>query len=219
MYRGGLNYMRYSVSDTAEHGDYTAGPRLVTDRDQGRRCSNMLDEIQDGTYAQAWIDGERQPGARPSRRRAAAEQTHPIEQVGARLRAMMPFLDAVTVTRRGAAAATALRELARRRQSRVRRGARIDRVERDRRSRPAADSSGPMQAHNGWTPCPPRSTPPARPLRSLRVSVTDRCNIRCAYCMPEADYIWLPREHLLSFEEIGRLVDVFAARSASTACA
>ena len=50
-----------------------------------------------------------------------------------------------------------------------------------------------------------------RPLRSLRVSVTDRCNIRCAYCMPEADYVWLPRAHLLSFEEIGRLVDVFLA--------
>lgn len=50
-----------------------------------------------------------------------------------------------------------------------------------------------------------------RPLRSLRVSVTDRCNIRCAYCMPEADYTWLPRAHLLSFEEIGRLVDVFVS--------
>ena len=48
-----------------------------------------------------------------------------------------------------------------------------------------------------------------RPLRSLRLSVTDRCNIRCAYCMPEADYVWLPREHLLTFEEIERLVTVF----------
>ena len=50
-----------------------------------------------------------------------------------------------------------------------------------------------------------------RPLRSLRLSVTDRCNIRCAYCMPEADYVWLPREHLLTFEEIGRLVSVFTS--------
>ena len=50
-----------------------------------------------------------------------------------------------------------------------------------------------------------------RPLRSLRVSVTDRCNLRCRYCMPEAEYAWLPREDLLSFEEIGRLVDVFAS--------
>jgi cyclic pyranopterin phosphate synthase len=50
-----------------------------------------------------------------------------------------------------------------------------------------------------------------RPLRSLRVSVTDRCNLRCQYCMPEADYAWLPREDLLGFEEIRRLVSVFAS--------
>jgi GTP 3',8-cyclase len=49
----------------------------------------------------------------------------------------------------------------------------------------------------------------ARPLRSLRVSVTDRCNLRCQYCMPETDYVWLPRESLLTFEEIGTIVDVF----------
>jgi GTP 3',8-cyclase len=48
-----------------------------------------------------------------------------------------------------------------------------------------------------------------RPLRSLRVSVTDRCNLRCQYCMPEQDYVWLPREAVLSFEEIGELVGVF----------
>jgi cyclic pyranopterin phosphate synthase len=48
-----------------------------------------------------------------------------------------------------------------------------------------------------------------RPLRNLRLSVTDRCNLRCAYCMPEKDYVWLPREDLLHFEEISRLVDVF----------
>lgn len=48
-----------------------------------------------------------------------------------------------------------------------------------------------------------------RPLRNLRVSVTDRCNLRCAYCMPEQDYVWLPREDLLQFEEIEALVDVF----------
>jgi cyclic pyranopterin phosphate synthase len=51
----------------------------------------------------------------------------------------------------------------------------------------------------------------ARPLRSLRVSVTDRCNLRCQYCMPEQDYVWLPRESLLTFEEIGGLVDAFTA--------
>src|SRR5438093_728921 len=48
-----------------------------------------------------------------------------------------------------------------------------------------------------------------RPLRNLRLSVTDRCNLRCLYCMPEDDYVWLPREDLLHFEEISRLVDVF----------
>jgi cyclic pyranopterin phosphate synthase len=49
----------------------------------------------------------------------------------------------------------------------------------------------------------------SRPLRSLRLSVTDRCNLRCQYCMPELDYVWLPRETLLSFEEIGGVVDAF----------
>jgi cyclic pyranopterin phosphate synthase len=48
-----------------------------------------------------------------------------------------------------------------------------------------------------------------RPLRNLRLSVTDRCNLRCNYCMPEAEYVWLPREDLLNFEEISRLVDIF----------
>ena len=51
----------------------------------------------------------------------------------------------------------------------------------------------------------------ARPLRNVRVSVTDRCNLRCAYCMPEPDYVWLPREDVLQFEEIEALIDVFLA--------
>src|SRR5713101_6215822 len=50
-----------------------------------------------------------------------------------------------------------------------------------------------------------------RPLRNLRLSVTDRCNLRCEYCMPEDDYVWLPREDVLQFEEISALVDVFVA--------
>ena len=48
-----------------------------------------------------------------------------------------------------------------------------------------------------------------RPLRNLRLSVTDRCNLRCGYCMPEPEYVWLPREDILQFEEMERLVDVF----------
>ncbi len=50
-----------------------------------------------------------------------------------------------------------------------------------------------------------------RPLRSLRISVTDRCNMRCRYCMPEDEYVWLPRQSILSFEEIDRLVSVFSS--------
>jgi GTP 3',8-cyclase len=50
-----------------------------------------------------------------------------------------------------------------------------------------------------------------RLLRNLRISITDRCNLRCGYCMPEEEYVWLPREAILQFEEISRLVDVFIA--------
>lgn len=57
---------------------------------------------------------------------------------------------------------------------------------------------------------PPTRDRLGRPLGSLRVSVTDRCNLRCSYCMPEAEYQWLPRAQILTFEEISRLVGVFA---------
>src|SRR2546430_7832683 len=50
-----------------------------------------------------------------------------------------------------------------------------------------------------------------RPLRNLRLSVTDRCNLRCEYCMPEEEYVWLPREDVLHFEEISALADLFIA--------
>jgi ketol-acid reductoisomerase len=95
MYRGGLNYMRYSVSDTAEHGDYTGGPRIITDETR-KTMQRMLEEIQDGTYARAWITENEQGRPRFNETRAR-EQEHPIEQVGAKLRAMMPFLNPVTV--------------------------------------------------------------------------------------------------------------------------
>lgn len=95
MYRGGLNYMRYSVSETAEHGDYTGGPRLVTEETLGE-MKQMLSEIQDGTYANNWIEenARGRPWFEEQRRK---EQEHPIEEVGAKLREMMPFLDPVTV--------------------------------------------------------------------------------------------------------------------------
>jgi ketol-acid reductoisomerase len=93
MYRGGLNYMRYSVSDTAEHGDYTGGPRVVGEatRQEMRR---MLAEVQDGTYAKAWM-AEHAAGRPWFDAQRARERAHQIELVGARLRDMMPFLDPV----------------------------------------------------------------------------------------------------------------------------
>ncbi|MBK8725930.1 MAG: ketol-acid reductoisomerase [Holophagaceae bacterium] len=93
MYRGGLSYMRHSISDTAEYGDYTGGPRLVT-RETREEMRRILGEIQDGRYASDWIRENRE--GRPwFEGRRAEEREHPIEQVGRRLRRMMPFLDAV----------------------------------------------------------------------------------------------------------------------------
>src|ERR1700741_5509889 len=54
-----------------------------------------------------------------------------------------------------------------------------------------------------------------RPLRNLRISVTDRCNLRCRYCMPEAEYVWLPKESILTFEEITRLARLFVSLGAT----
>lgn len=95
IYRGGLNYMRYSVSDTAEHGDYTGGPRVVTD-DTREAMRGILKDIQSGDYAEKWI-AEDKAGRPWFMAQRKAEQEHQIEQVGAELRGMMPFLDAVTV--------------------------------------------------------------------------------------------------------------------------
>jgi len=95
MYRGGMNYMRYSVSDTAEHGDYTAGSRIITE-DTRYEMSQILKEIQDGSYAKSWIEenDRGRPWFEEQRRR---EQVHLIETVGAELRAMMPFIQPVTI--------------------------------------------------------------------------------------------------------------------------
>ena len=95
IYRGGLNYMRYSVSDTAEHGDYSGGPRVVTEATR-EAMRGILKDIQDGTYADNWI-AEDKAGRNSFMARRKAEQELQIEKVGAELRAMMPFLDAVTL--------------------------------------------------------------------------------------------------------------------------
>ena len=94
IYQGGLNYMRYSVSDTAEHGDYTGGPRIVTDATR-REMKQMLAEIRNGTYAKAWI-AENAAGRPNFHRMREADRNHLVEQVGARLRKLMPFLKPVT---------------------------------------------------------------------------------------------------------------------------
>jgi ketol-acid reductoisomerase len=92
IYQGGLSYMRYSVSDTAEHGDYHAGPRVVTD-DTRKAMKQLLSDIQDGTYAREWLleNQAGRPGFNLIRKR---EQNQLIETVGRDLRAMMPWLDA-----------------------------------------------------------------------------------------------------------------------------
>ncbi|PKL39538.1 MAG: ketol-acid reductoisomerase [Spirochaetae bacterium HGW-Spirochaetae-1] len=90
-YQGGINYMRYSVSDTAEFGDYVSGPRIITDATRAE-MKKILTEIQDGTFAKRWIK-ENQDG-RPFYNKVKEEQkNHPIEKVGAQLRKMMKWID------------------------------------------------------------------------------------------------------------------------------
>jgi ketol-acid reductoisomerase len=94
MYRGGLQYMRYSISDTAEYGDYTAGQRIVTAETKAT-MRQILKEIQDGTFAKNWI-AENETGSQKFKAMREADRNHPVEVVGAKLRNMMPFLDPVT---------------------------------------------------------------------------------------------------------------------------
>ena len=90
LYEGGLTWMRYSVSDTAEWGDYSTGPRIVTE-DTRRVMQDVLAEIRSGSFARAWMS-EARSGAANLLERRARERSHEIEQVGARLRNLMPFL-------------------------------------------------------------------------------------------------------------------------------
>ncbi|HEY8038535.1 MAG TPA: ketol-acid reductoisomerase [Polyangiaceae bacterium] len=95
MYRGGLRYMRYSISDTAEYGDYTAGPRVIDARSR-ETMRKLLGEIRDGSFARRWIE-ESATGRASFEGQRRKERAHPIEEVGARLREMMPFLEPVKV--------------------------------------------------------------------------------------------------------------------------
>jgi ketol-acid reductoisomerase len=91
-YQGGLNYMRYSVSNTAEYGDYTRGPRIVT-AETKQEMKKILHEIQSGQFARDWLleNKANQPMFQATRRR---EKSHPIETVGKQLRRMMKWINA-----------------------------------------------------------------------------------------------------------------------------
>ena len=90
IYEGGLSRMRYSVSNTAEYGDYMIGPRIVNEETR-EEMRQVLMEIQDGTFARNWMleNQVKSPQFNAVRK---MEQEHPIEEVGARLREMMPWL-------------------------------------------------------------------------------------------------------------------------------
>ncbi len=90
IYKGGISYMRYSVSDTAEYGDYTRGPRVVNEAVR-EEMEEILAEIQDGTFAKEWIL-ENQAGRPVYNALKRMDEEHPIEVVGRELRKMMPWL-------------------------------------------------------------------------------------------------------------------------------
>jgi ketol-acid reductoisomerase len=96
LYQGGLNYMRYSVSDTAEFGDYTAGSQVINEQSRAA-MRKLLADIQSGAFAEEWIEENHQ--GRPNFNAMRAKDTqHPIEDVGRTLRRMMPFVDPKEVT-------------------------------------------------------------------------------------------------------------------------
>ncbi|HEX9045130.1 MAG TPA: ketol-acid reductoisomerase [Candidatus Limnocylindrales bacterium] len=95
MYRGGLNFMRFSVSDTAEYGDYVSGPRIIDDHVR-TTMRQVLREIQDGSFAARWI-GENETGRVEFEQLRRADEHHQIEEVGAALRSRMAFLNPVVV--------------------------------------------------------------------------------------------------------------------------
>jgi len=94
-YQGGISYMRYSVSNTAEYGDLTRGPRIITDQTRAE-MRKILDEIQSGQFAREWIL-ENQAGRPVFNALAKRDRNHPIEIVGRKLRRMMKWIDAKEV--------------------------------------------------------------------------------------------------------------------------
>ncbi len=95
IYQGGLAYMRYSVSDTAEHGDYTGGPKIVT-AETRKAMKKMLEDIRAGEYARGWV-AENEAGRPWFNKQRQIESGLLIEEVGGRLRALMPFLKPVKI--------------------------------------------------------------------------------------------------------------------------
>lgn len=91
IYEGGLSYMRYSVSDTAEYGDYTRGPRVVTDETRAE-MKKILNEIQTGQFAREWMAENKEGGRKKFLGMRASQEGQQIEQVGGELRKMMTFL-------------------------------------------------------------------------------------------------------------------------------
>ena len=95
MYRGGLEYMRYSISDTAEWGDYVSGPRVINEESR-KAMKGILTDIQDGTFAKRFL-ADQNSGRKEFNAFREAEAKHPLEVVGKKLRSQMAFLDAVNV--------------------------------------------------------------------------------------------------------------------------
>jgi len=98
MYRGGLNYMRYSVSDTAEWGDYVTGPRIITKQTQ-KEMKKVLKDITSGKFAKRFIDENNKHGRKTMTKFRDRERGQKLEVVGAKLRAMMPFLNPVVISK------------------------------------------------------------------------------------------------------------------------
>ena len=147
MYRGGLNFMRFSVTDTAEYGDYVSGPRVT----EGAKAAmqDVLTDIQSGAFARQLDRGPGGRAARTSARLREQDRDHQIEQVGADLRAKMPFLKPVVVRR------------ARRRRSRARYPRAVSDDVRGHHAPRSAGASRPASSGSSTRRCATASRRPA----------------------------------------------------------